>query len=332
MEEIKEVSEINIPKTEYKKIKVLHLVIFLLFFSLACNVFLILKTGILTGSSISENSLRLVNPSEKQPIDSNIGTSIIQYQALKPIIQEEIDSYNANGDVGVYLQDANTGAWLGINFTSGFTPASLLKLPVMMAILKKVERGEMNLNDKIELTKQDLNSQWGTLYQKGAGTKMSVIDLLEQMISFSDNTAKNALIRQLSATDIDSIFVHVGIPDPYLIGSEQVVSPRDYNRLFKSLYYSAYLSPKYSELALELTTDGNEESLIKEGVPVEVTVAHKFGIYDASNTLSDCGIVYHEKNPYFLCIMTTGLDYSKSRELIPKISKDIYDFVNKNSK
>lgn len=30
--------------------------------------------------------------------------------------------------------------------------------------------------------------------------------------------------------------------------------------------------------------------------------------------------------------MTKDLDYSKSRELIPKLSKDIYDFVDKNSK
>lgn len=295
MEEIKEEGISDMPKTKSKKIKALHWITLLLVLSLGLNIFLILKTGVLTGNSISGDSFRMIDSSQKQPIDSIEETGIVQYQNLKPIIQEEINSYNADGKVGIYLQDAKTGTWLGINEREGFTPASLLKVPVMIAILKKVEHGEMDLNEKITLVQQDLNSEWGNLYEKGAGTKMNIIDLLEQMISFSDNTAKNALIRQLSATEIDSIFVHVGIPDPYLVDNKQIVSPRDYNRFFKSLYYSTYLSPKYSELALELTTDGREESLITKGVPMGIAVAHKFGIFEASNTLSDCGIIYHQK-------------------------------------
>jgi hypothetical protein len=139
------------------------------------------------------------------------------------------------------------------------------------------------------------------------------------------------LIRQLTLSEIDAVFDHVGISDPYINATDQTVSPRGYERLFKCLYYSTYLSPKYSELGIELTMYDRNEDLISKGLPSQVNVAHKFGIFQESKTLSDCGIVYHQKNPYFLCIMTKNLDLTKSKELIPKLSKEIYDFVNSNS-
>jgi hypothetical protein len=67
-----------------------------------------------------------------------------------------------------------------------------------------------------------------------------------------------------------------------------------------------------------------------KGVPPEVQVAHKFGIID-NELLSDCGIVYHQKNPYFLCIMIKNEPIAESKELINKMSKEIYTFVDSKS-
>lgn len=146
------------------------------------------------------------------------------------------------------------------------------------------------------------------------------------MIVDSDNTAQNALIRQLSLSEIDAVFVHVGIPDPYLLDSEHSVSPRNYVRFFKALYYSTFLTPEYSEKALDLATDTQEEDLISKGVPSQIQVAHKFGIVN-EKFLHDCGIIYHQKNPYFLCIMTKNM-LNESYDIIPEISKDVYDYVD----
>ncbi len=308
-------------------------IIFLLIimFSLAGNIFLFLKMNS-SENSISGEYFRFIKPLEKQPIDSNVQNSnlIIQYNDLKETLEQEIKRYDpTTEDVGIFLQDIQTGAWLGINEKEGFSPASLLKIPIMMVILKKVDREEISLKDDIVLTKEDIDPRWGELYKNGVGTKVSVLQLMEYMVDSSDNTAKNALKRQLSINEIDSVFVHVGIPNPYFLSNNQTVSPRNYIRFFKTLYYSTFLSPHLSELALDLTTDSKEEDLISKDIPPEVQIAHKFGIFEETGNLHDCGIIYHQKNPYFLCIMTKNLDITKSRELIPKLSKDIFDFVNK---
>jgi len=330
--------EITVPeqKKGIRIISLLPVLVFLLILSVGGNIFLILMINNIkiNGNYISGEFLQYTKPLDTQPIDSNNGTTnyILQYQNLKPIIQTEIGKYNdTGGSVGVFVQDAKTGAWLGIHEKTGFYPASILKIPIMMAILKKIQLGEMKLSDTITLTQEDLDSGWGDLYKSGAGAKFTVQQLLEDMIKASDNTAKNALKRQLTLTEIDEVFVHVGIPDPYITDNGQTVSPRDYTRLFKALYYSTFLSPHYSEIALELATNSREEDLISKDLPDGVQVSQKFGIAEEMGVLHDCGVVYHQKNPYFICIMTSGINTAQSEELIPKLSKDVYDYVDKDS-
>jgi len=309
-----------------RKIKIF---IFLFIFSVCLNIFLFIE---LNKNSVSGDSFKLINPIENIPIDSNNQGSgiILHYEGLRNTIIQDVKEYNMTGNVSIFIQDAKTGGWLGINEERGFEPASLLKIPIMMAVLKKVDRGEIKLDDNITLTNEDIDPFYGTLYKQGAGTKISVEELMKKMILTSDNTAKNALKRQLTPEELNAVFVHVGIPNPYDESGDAVVSSRYYTRLFKSLYFSTFLSPALSEKALDLATDTEENNLILKGVPPEVQVSHKFGVY--YNELHDCGIVYHPKNPYFICIMTGDIkNITKNEELIVKVSEDTYNFVDNSS-
>ena len=323
----------NNVQTEKNISKRTAVLIVILVLSLGMNVFLFLRGGSITGGSIFSESFKYVHPINASPIDSNSNSQetalILHYQGLKEILEGEIKNSNVGGKVGIFIQDTKTGSWIGINEKEGFAPASLLKIPIMMAILKKVQHEKINLDDKVTIVQQDLDAKYGKVYERGVGAEFTISELMEEMIAASDNTAKNALKRQLSPTEIDSVFTHVGIPDPYLTNNNQTVSPRGYTRLFKSLYFSTFLSPKLSELALELTTDGLDENLISEGIPTEVQVSHKFGI--TGSVLHDCGVVYHPKNSYFICVMTKDIEFSKSQELIKSISRDTYNFINEKS-
>jgi len=61
---------------------------------------------------------------------------------LKEKTQELIDSLkeqNLTTHISVYYRDLISRQWFGINKKVGFTPASLLKVPVMMVYFKKAE-------------------------------------------------------------------------------------------------------------------------------------------------------------------------------------------------
>lgn len=311
--------------------KIILIVLFIL--SISLNVYFLYKTFInrkFVGESSSQNSpsYRFINPLQKNIIDSNISdtSAVLHYMDLKPQVESGINKFNASQNIGLFLQDIQTGAWLGINEREGFVPASLLKVPIAMAVLKKVDRNEIKLTDTIELTEDDLDKEAGTLYQKGAGAKLTVWEAIKIMILTSDNTAKNALKRQLADVELNAIFAHVGIPNPYQPQNGQVVSPRGYSRIFKALYFATFLSPALSEKLLDLATDTQVESLISAGVPPEIQVSHKYG--ERPDGIADCGIIYHPKNPYLLCIMTRDVELTSAKSLITSVSKIIFNFVH----
>lgn len=295
--------------------------------SFLLNIFLICQKPF---QEENNNRWRLEHPLISQTIENNPtddGTAnILHYSDLKQQIEQLAGNYIQQKKVGIFIQDIRTGSWLGINEREEFIPASLFKIPIAMAILKKSERGEINISNMVDLDEADLNSESGLLYKEPVGTKIPYLQLLRAMIATSDNTAKNMLFKQISPEEIAAVFTHIGIPNPYGEPNRSTVSPRGYNRIFKSLYYSTYLSPEDSERILDLATDTTMEILLSSGVPPEIQISHKFGI--CPNCLHDCGIVYHPKNPYSICVMTKDLEVPEAKELIANISRLAYKFVN----
>ncbi len=271
---------------------------------------------------------KLIDPINQPIIDSNIDnqTIILHFNELKPQVESEIEKYNEKSHTGIFLQDIKTGAWLGINEREGFFPASLLKVPIMLAILKKVDRNEITLEDTIILEESDIDQNAGDLYEIGVGAELTVWDLIKAMILSSDNTAKNALKRQLTEAELNAVFTHVGIPNPYLPENDQTVTPRGYTRLLKSIYYASFLSPELSEKAMDIMTDTEMENLISARIPSEVQVAHKFS--ERPDGLGDCGIIYHPKNPYLICILTKEMEVPKAKALISSLSEIVYNYVS----
>lgn len=303
----------------------------LLTLSLVLNI--ILTWQIVAEKETPVKEYRYVNDRERNYIDQNVQTrdTILHYSGLKNELETIIANSSNTATVGVFIQDIETGAWTGINEREGFVPASLLKMPIMLAILKNVELKTLDLHTFIEIEESDITSDYVDVKQKKAGQTYNVAQLLEDMITYSDNTAKNALKRHITPQELDAVFTHVGIPNPYLQPArEQTISPRDYTRLFKALYYHTYVDAELSEFALELTSDTTTEDLLPGGVPAQVQVAHKFGIDISPTTTSlhDCGIVYHPSNPYYICIMTEGLSIKDARTLISTLSHSTYTFVS----
>lgn len=276
-----------------------------------------------------EKNYLLISPyKNNNTIDNNQETNTpIHYVNLKPKLEKILKENDINQkNIGLFLQNSKTGAWLGINEKSNFVPASLLKIPIMMAILKKAEREEINLSNKITIQKEDMDKNAGDLWKKGPNYQISYWDLIKKMILISDNTAKNALKRQLTFEELNAIFSHVGIPNPYAPTNGHTITPRDYNRIFKSLYFSTFLNPEFSEKAIDISTDTAVENLISHQIPKGIKIAHKFG--ERPNGLHDCGIIYFPENPYFLCIMTEDIELSKAKTIISKLSKEIYDYIS----
>jgi len=252
-------------------------------------------------------------------------------EAMKKLIDDKINS-NDIVYASVYFRDLNNGPWIGINELEKFTPASLLKVPLLIAYLKIAENNQSILTKKIAI-----HNDQGTLTQNitpsssvEVGKEYTVDELLQRMIIFSDNQAANTLLENIEIDVLNKTYSDLGVAIPSGGGSSDFMSVRDYASFFRILYNASYLNHSMSEKALGILAKSKFDKGLKAGVPSEVEVAHKFGerIFENKNQLHDCGIVYKEEKPYLLCIMTRGSNFDKMSETIKELSALVYDRTN----
>ncbi|MDP2769499.1 MAG: serine hydrolase [Giesbergeria sp.] len=97
-------------------------------------------------------------------------------------------------EVGVYVHDLETGFSVSHRGDERWYLASTVKVPVAMAVLRAVERGDFTLETPLRVRASDYVDGAGLTNAKSVGTPLTVRHLLEQMIIYSDNTASDMLI------------------------------------------------------------------------------------------------------------------------------------------
>jgi len=264
---------------------------------------------------------------------------LINFLPLREALHEYVDKQNSK--VGVYFEYLPSGISVGVNDKKEVEVASLSKVPIVMSIFKKIERGEISLSDIIMIEEKNLDRKFGTLWKKGAGINLSVEELVRLALIESDNTAYNALFDRLTIPEINEVYENLDIVMNQEEGREgeketyAIVSPKNYSSIFRSLYLSSFLLEEHSNFILKLLTQTAFNDKIPAGVGKNIPVAHKIGIFtrtDASrDVFTDCGIIYVPNRPYILCTFVLDTD-KKAQEHIALISKMIYGFIIKVQK
>ncbi len=255
----------------------------------------------------------------------------LQYGSLKESMLNILNE-SAKGKYGIYYEDLNTGAWVGINEREKYLPMSLFKVPLMISVLKKIEDGQYSLDQEVILTPADLDSKSGEFYKKNAGYKTTIRELIEIMIKDSDNTAMMALSnRFLDDEDYLKALSIMGLP--VTTEGSTKVSPKEYSNVFRALYFSNYLRRPFSELALTILLDTHFNSQIPAGISDKsIKVSHKIGFDYKENYFHDCGIVYLPEKNYLLCIMAKNTTKENADLVMSRISETVFEYRNPQTK
>jgi beta-lactamase class A len=253
---------------------------------------------------------------------------------LENRVKQAIDSAKNSGKishVSFYYRDLKNGPWIGIGEKDNFSPASLLKVPIMIAVLKKAENEPAFLKTKIKYDKpfdtglvpnvKDSTIKTGNTY--------SVETLIYKMIVHSDNEARMLLLQNIEATFLNKVYMDLGIDVSNFDDRKDFMSVKTYSSFFRLLYNATYLNRTNSEKALQILTHIDFRDGLPAMLPSNTIVAHKFGERGYLNAnirqLHDCGIVYKDNSPYLICIMTRGTDIKEQTRLIAAISGLVYN-------
>lgn len=270
--------------------------------------------------SCGEGSFNHLGNDESMRLESRLETMIAGMKTQGKI-----------SDAGVYFRELNGGPWLGVNYDAEFAPGSLLKVPLAISVYQLSE-GDPDLLSR-EIT---FEGAIATAEQHFAGEPLtegatySVEELVRRALVYSDNTSALLLAQIIGIGEVEESYKRLGVTVP-TSGQDYSTSVRTYASFFRILYNATYLDRKNSERLLSYLSESTFENGLVAGLPPGTKIAHKFGERAVTGEplvqLHDCGIVYHPKQPYLLCVMMRGRDFDTIAGAIADISKLVYDHV-----
>lgn len=238
--------------------------------------------------------------------------------------------------VGVYYRELNDGYWFSIGDSEKFIPASMRKVPLMIALLKQAD-SDKNLLER--MVTFDLSNDYNLSQNIKPsqtlvfGNKYSIRDLIYRMIVYSDNNAFTFLTKVVDPSQLDKAYSGLRLQTPRNTKDDEFLTVQTYASFFRILYNSSYLSREASQWALDTLSKVEFRTGLVAGVPQSVIVSHKFGeksdATEGTIQLHDCGIVYYPNHPYLLCVMSKGPDFELLDNAIAGISQIIFEEVDK---
>lgn len=256
---------------------------------------------------------------------------------LKNKIEEIISEYK--GNVGVAVENLNTGENIMINEDMVLPSASTIKLVVMSEILKEVKSGNHNLDEIIKLKNEMKTDGDGILKELNSGHGFTLNEIITLMIIISDNTAANILIDMAGMKNVNKMAEQLGMANTKLqrrmmdsaaakAGRENITCAKDMYHLLKLIYEGKNIDEEYSGIMLNILKRQQVAGRLNLYLPDNIIIAHKTG--DLNRLEHDVGIVYLPDCAYIICVLTNETETNKDgREIIGKISKTVYDCYKK---
>ncbi len=268
------------------------------------------------------------------------GCSSPDMDALEGKLTVLLDSLD--GDTGIYVKDLSTGKEIAIRADSLFPTASMIKVPIMLKIFDRIDKGELDYQqtliykDSLFYSDEDLVGE----FRDSASVYLSQMVL--QSITLSDNTA-SLWLQELAGTGVainewlDSngfVGTRMNSRTPGRRGDWErygwgQTTPREMARLLEMIRNGEAVSPAASEEMVRVLTRiyWNDEALSQ--IPPYVQVASKQGAVNASK--SEVVLVNGPSGDYLFCIITNNQtdmrwEYDNAgAALIRAVSKLLWD-------
>ena len=247
---------------------------------------------------------------------------------LNEIIRQLEQKYGCT--VGCAIADAETGEQLaGHRETLVFKSASLIKTPIMLCALEKVEQGQLSLEEKIAVQPCHCVGDEEPVIQHGTNVPLS--ELLEYMITDSNNSATNVLIDLLGMDEVNDFSRRTGLGDTLLRrhmldyesarqGRENRTSAADMRRLYTLLHKGETLTPFQCQTALPILLRQHDKELLMFANPAQ-KAAHKTG--GLADIAHDAGILYGENRTLIFAVLVTAPDERQCVALLQELSPHV---------
>lgn len=268
-------------------------------------------------------------------------------QKLKKKIEELIKGFN--GDIGIYVKSLKSGKIVAINADTVFPTASMVKVPILLGVIDKINKGELGYHQPIIYNDSLLYAGVDILgsYKNNEQVELSKVIML--MLTTSDNTA-SLWLQSLAGTGtrINGIMQELGYnhtrvnsrtpgrEDSRTTYGWGQTTPFEMANIMERIYRKEIFNDSSCIRMMRLLGRNywDEEGL--SSIPPTVEVFSKNGAVNASR--SEVMLVNAPHHPYIVCIITkNNKDQSWDRNneawtLTRKLSSLLWNYFEPNMK
>ena len=268
-------------------------------------------------------------------------------------LRSSVDStFNASsGTFALAFKDlSNSNHSLLINEREYFHAASTMKTPVMIEIFKQSAEGKFNLQDSLLVENKfksivdgsefalELERDGGEKLYDAIGTKVSIADLLRDMIIHSSNLATNLLIQLVDAKNVNRSMRQFGAKDinvlrgvedmkAYEAGLSNSTTAYDLILIFERLAEGTAVNQEADLQMINILTDQQHRDVIPSKLPKDLKIANKTGWITGVH--HDSAIVFlPDGRKYVLVLLSKEMeDMEKGTEMLATVSRLVYDYM-----
>lgn len=245
---------------------------------------------------------------------------------------------NIKGDTSAYYYDLNNNSTASYgDANSAQRAASDIKVYIMAAAFQKIKDGDISLNDRYELTSDDKVGGTGIVQDMQVGDSLTYRDLIDYMITKSDNTAANIITREIGGissvnSEIDKLDLSSSTKMERMLmdqdaldeGKDNMTSAHDLAVFMKKLYRHDVVSAKYDKEMLEILSNTSNHSKIPAKINTNVVdVYNKTGEYADYGVENDAAILKHGNKAFVLVVMSQNGDSDEQKDAISSLGKDV---------
>jgi beta-lactamase class A len=230
---------------------------------------------------------------------------------------------NLDGVMGVAIVDLTDGHKYLLHANDVFAQASSIKICVLAELYRQAQQGKLKLTELYTVNAADLVQDSDIMGGLTPGvTRITLRDLATMMVAVSDNSATNVLIDRVGMDHVNSFLKAQGLHETKLRrkmmdlkaageGRENVSTPNEMLGLLEALYRGQILNQEMTADFFKVLST-HKESFIPRDLPDDLKIANKPG--ELEGVRNDSGVIFVDKRPYVLCVMTAYLHRERDGE------------------
>ena len=260
---------------------------------------------------------------------------------LQSSVEKLVDGFH--GKVAVFVHDLKRNRTIAINADSLFPTASMIKVPILIGVMNKLESGELQYHQPLIYKDSLLYAGVDILGSFKNNEKIELSKVMMLMLTMSDNTASlwlqslagggSRINELMDSLGMKSTRVNSRTPGREMNKAEfgwGQTTPREMASLMEMISDGKVINKVASEKMLRLLGRNYWDEEAISQIPTDVFIASKSGAVDA--TRNEVLFVNGKHCRYVFCICTKNNEdkswesNNEAWEMTRKLSKLLWDY------